>query len=357
MPDGRGRIFDVLARAAARGVDVRLVCWRPDGPTESYKPNTFWGSADHLALLAAYGADFRIRWDRAAHGYCQHQKSWVIDADDAAATCFVGGINLNPHSLVTPGHRGEGQNHDVYVELTGPSCIDVQQNFVQRWNESSERSIEGGCWGSGSDLSMPLPTTVPQACGNAAVQVQRTMPNGEQSNLAQYVAAIDAARSSIYLEHQAIDVHAVLAALSRAARRGVEIVALLPADSERTLESLRSFDNVTLASIAGLGADRLRKPIHVHAKLMLVDDVWATVGSCNLHAASLFGNAELNVAFADPRTVRALRLQLLAEHLGDDVLELGDRSSLRHFRRVAIENRQRLDAGHHVWPGLVLAYA
>jgi cardiolipin synthase len=47
---------------------------------------------------------------------------------------------------------------------------------------------------------------------------------------------------------------------------------------------------------AGVGFDGKREPIWVRAKLMIVDDEWFTVGSCNLHRASLFGNAELNAA-------------------------------------------------------------
>src|ERR1700681_4524968 len=47
MPDDRGTALDVLDRAAARGVDVRLIFWRPDAETETWKRNAFWGSVDH----------------------------------------------------------------------------------------------------------------------------------------------------------------------------------------------------------------------------------------------------------------------------------------------------------------------
>ncbi len=69
---------------------------------------------------------------------------------------FLGGLNLNPHSLAKPGHVGaaknQSQNHDVYVELSGPAVADVQHNFVQRWNEASERLKPGGSWGQNTDL-------------------------------------------------------------------------------------------------------------------------------------------------------------------------------------------------------------
>ena len=137
MPDGRGSALEVLSRAAARGLDVRLICWRPDPQTAALEEHAFWGSPEHHRLLGASDSAIRIRWDRAQPGFCQHQKSWLIDAGTDGECCLVGGINLNPHSMVAPGHRGEGQNHDAYLELSGPSVVDVHHNFVQRWNEAS----------------------------------------------------------------------------------------------------------------------------------------------------------------------------------------------------------------------------
>jgi phosphatidylserine/phosphatidylglycerophosphate/cardiolipin synthase-like enzyme len=101
-----------------------------------------------------------------------------------------------------------------------------------------------------------------------------------------------------------------------------------------------------------MGADGRRKPVYVHDKLMLVDDSWATVGSCNLHRYSLFGNSEMNIAFADYRTVRAIRCALLREHLDCDTSGMSDRDALRLFRKIARENRRKLDAGDHAWKGL-----
>src|SRR4029078_174720 len=140
--------------------------------------NAFWGSADHIGLLESRRSSVKIRWDRAHPGFCQHQKTWLIDAGAEMEIAFVGGINLNPHSMVAPGHSGEGHNHDVSVELAGPSVVDVQHNFVQRWNEASERLAENGRWGMGSDADLQHPVRVPIERGNAAVQIQRTIHSG-----------------------------------------------------------------------------------------------------------------------------------------------------------------------------------
>jgi cardiolipin synthase A/B len=385
MPDGRGTALDVLDRAAARGVDVRLIFWRPDSETENWKRNAFWGSGDHVSQLEMRLSGVRIRWDRGHPGFCQHQKSWLMDAGDENETAFVGGINLNPHSMVAPGHHGEGQNHDVYVEIAGPSTVDVYHNFVQRWNEASERLAADGRWGGDSETDLPFPTHVPVPQGSALVQIQRTIhpgcyangestpggaafdiTSGERSIFDQYCAAIDAAQRSIYIENQYVTVSEIVACLHCALQRGVEVVLLMPAEPDVYVRSvtqeqpafleawaaLGAFENFTLAGIAGLSADGQRNPVHVHAKLMLVDDVWATVGSCNLHRYSLFGNGEMNAAFWSPDTVHALRCALFQEHLEHDTSPLDDRAALQVFRKVSLENRERFNAGDPTWQGL-----
>jgi cardiolipin synthase A/B len=376
MPDGRGTPLDVLNRAAERGIDVRIIFWRPDSETKALKTNAFWGAPEHFALLKKSASSILIRWDQAQPGYCQHQKSWLIDANTEAETAFLGGINLNPHSVVAPGHRGKGQNHDVYVELAGPSVVDVQHNFVQRWNEASERHLTDGRWGAGSETDLPFPTRVSNRKGSANVQIQRTIPGGryanghatplgsvynieagESSNFDQYRAAIGAARRSIYIEHQSIAVPEIIECLHQALLRGVEIVALLPAEEKipEALAKLATFSSFTVAGIAGLGDDGKRNPVWIHAKLMLIDGAWGTVGSCNLHRPSLFGNCEMNAAFWDHETARILLSELLSEHLGSDISGLDDRAALQLSGQIARNNRRLFENGESRWQGLAFS--
>jgi cardiolipin synthase A/B len=375
MPDARGSALDVLNRAAARGLDVRLIFWRPDAETERFKANAFWGSPEHIDLLARRDSAIRVRWDRAQPGFCQHQKIWLIDPGTETETVFLGGINLNPNSMVSPGHRGEGQNHDVYLELAGPSAVDVHHNFVHRWNEASERHSADGRWGSGSEIDLPFPTRLPGPRGDALVQIQRTIHGGryrdgratpegapfdieagERSNFDQYCAAINSARRSIYIEQQHVDVPQIIDCLREALHRGVEVVVLVPAEEVlEELAALGAFENFTLAGIAGLGNDGQRKPVWVHAKLMVVDGEWGTVGSCNLHRHSLFGNSEMNAAFWDRKTARALLSELLREHLETDISEMDDVAALRSFCAIAEDNRELFNAGDPAWQGLAFS--
>ena len=389
MPSGRGSALDVLERAAVRGVDVRLIFWRPDDETASLRTNAFWGSPAQLDLLARRCPSLNIRWDRAARGYCQHQKTWMIDGLEDAGTSFVGGINLNPHSVVGRDHPGEHENHDAYIEVTGPAVADVCHNFVQRWNEASEREQKDGHWGPRSSESLSYPRHLPAPRGEAVVQIQRTThaglynsgdppPDGvsfpivlgEKTNLRQYKAAIRAAQRTIYLEHQYLDVPEVITALDDALTRGVRVVAMLPlvpaisddaaararyADIIARRARLAAHERFTLCGMAARGSDGTRRPVYVHSKLMLIDDEWASVGSCNVHHYSMNGNGELNAAVWDRAFVRALRVELLREHLGSDTSELTDAEALDHFRVVAQANRRRHESHDSWWQGMAIA--
>jgi len=385
MPDGRGSIFDVLDRAVERGVDVRVIFWRPSPESSGYG-QTFAGTSADFDLLAARGSRFRARWDRAPLAYCHHQKIWLIDAGRQSETAFVGGINPT-FTAVEPGHMGEGQRHDIYVEVTGPSASDVHHNFVQRWNEASERNMALGVWGHDSDECLPFPHDLPDARGSSVVQIQRNVHagcygdphaapgsaayyivGGERSITHQYLLAINAARRTIYLENQALPVPEIAFALEDALQRGVQVVLLVPGEPEEylglwrqrperkpffdRLESLGQYQHFTLTGIAGQTQSGARAYVYVHAKIMLVDDEWATIGSCNLHANSLCGHSEMNAAVWDRDVVRALRCQLLLEHLGQDTGHLDDRSALQLYQRIANENGARWQAGNVDWQGL-----
>ena len=193
--------------------------------------------------------------------------------------------------------------------------------------------------GATDDPSWPLYRHLPHSWWDAV-----SIADGEFSNHDQYIHAIRSAREYIYLENQAISVRPILEELVAAVNRGVAVVMVLPMVAGEPFRNercaLAHSPHFTLAGLAGRDADGTRHPVHVHAKLMIVDDVWATAGSCNLHRYSMYGNSELNVAFADVVTVRALRCELLAEHLGQDTAALDGRSALQVFRAVAYRERR-----------------
>lgn len=195
----------------------------------------------------------------------------------------------------------------------------------------------------------------------ARVQVVRTIPpltyrfapEGITGIAQAYIEALRSARQYIYLESQYLWLEgfngldmwrlgwqspymkALLHSLAAAAERGVSIALVLPDHpncgrqyTDDTLAWLR--DNSPHATRAGRihiftlatsspdsASQTMRyRPIYVHAKVGIVDDQWATIGSANLNSRGMSHDAELNVAVLDPTFARGLRLSLWGEHLG-----------------------------------------
>jgi len=393
MPDGRGSLFDVLDAAVGRGIDVRVIFWRHRQFADLRPDVHFAGTEKDLAMLRARGSRFLARWDQAHGAYCQHQKSWIVDAGEPTEVGFVGGINLNPNSCVPVGHpvwTQGGTTHDVYVEIQGPAATDVHHNFAQRWNEASDRDEPDGLWPDASAqglLSFPDVASAP--VGAVPVQVQRTVRRehyrdgrpapgaapfdihaGELSVVDQYRQALDAARRSIYIEDQAIASPEVVDRLTAALERGVEVVILAPRreNSEMiagrrdrknavffdSVAALGNHDNFTLAGIAQSLPGGGHQDIYVHSKIALVDDVWGTIGSTNVANRSFYGDTELNASFWHRPTVTALRRELLLEHLAVDTADHDDVEALRLFARIARENAARYGRGEKL-AGLAFA--
>ncbi len=394
MPYQRGSVFDLLDGAAARGLDVRVLFWRDhvEAKEIAARASTFAGTAQQRAWLRERGSSFLVRWDYMAGGYSQHQKSWIVDAGKPGEAGFIGGINLLPSSVVPPGHPPSdgGSTHDIYVEVRGPAATDVHHNFVQRWNEASARGLEDGSWPEKQTPDdLPFPAGLSAAAGEVPVQITRTVrpglyssdiatpggapfpiAGGEGSILDQYIAAIDASRRSIYIENEAIGSPQIVDRIDAALGRGVEIVFLVPGTGHSEMRAARRdpraapllekiaalarHDNFTLAGIAGNRASGRYEEIYTHAKAALVDDAWATIGSTNIANRSFYRDTELNASFWHHGTVRALRVELLREHLGLDTAGTDERAALQLYRSIARANRDRRVSGE---PLKGLAYA
>ena len=380
MPGGRGSFFDVLDRAKERGLDVRVIFWRsPEVASMIPDSHHFHGSPEHRQFLISRGSTFLARWDRLVKTWCHHQKSWLIDAGRETEIAFVGGINLDVNSMVEPGHNEheKGSTHDVYVEVQGPAVTDVHHNFVQRWNESSERDLPDGSWPGNDNISqMPFPESLTPPAGDIPVQISRTVrrgtyrdrssapgaepfpiAEGEHSCLEQYIAAIDSARETIYIEDQVFVSFLIIEKLEKALQRGIEIIYVLPGKANnqmvQLLDDLRlqpffdklkllgHFPNFTMAALAANRGPGKYLDVYIHAKIAVVDGMWATIGSCNIADRSFYSDTELNVSFWNEKTARAFRNALFNEHLGVVVSHMTDIDAMKYFKETARENTLR----------------
>jgi phosphatidylserine/phosphatidylglycerophosphate/cardiolipin synthase-like enzyme len=146
-----------------------------------------------------------------------------------------------------------------------------------------------------------------------------------------YAKAIARARHLLYVEDQYLWSPEVGSVLVRALRAqpSLRLVAVLPHFPDQDgrlsmppnlLARQRVMDELHSAApgrVAFYGLEnRSGTPVYVHAKVCVIDDVWATVGSDNFNRRSWTHDSELTAAVLHPEYARSLRTMLAREHLG-----------------------------------------
>ncbi|WP_217206964.1 phospholipase D family protein [Streptomyces sp. AC550_RSS872] len=376
--DGPGtEIGRVLGEAAARRVIVKGLLWR------SHLDRFQFSEAEnrHLGEAVEAGGGECLLDMRVRPGGSHHQKLVVLRHPDRPQldVAFVGGIDLchNRHDDAT--HRGDSQSltiaaaygphppwHDIQLAIRGPAVGDIEAGFRERWNDPAPltrspfvrlRELAHGEDTNADTLPPQAPDPAP--CGTHTLQVLRTYPNrlgrgydfapdGERSIARGYRKALRRARSLIYLEDQYLWSPHVIEPFAEAlaAHPGLRLIAVIPSFPEQ--DGRLTLPMNLIGRITAL--DRLRRagggrvavyglenhagtPVYVHAKVCVIDDVWASVGSDNINLRSWTHDSELTCAVLDESTdpreprdpgglgddargfARELRLELAREHL------------------------------------------
>ena len=305
--DDVGRaVAEALGRAAARGVDVRVLI---DG----------YGSGDVARNLAktlnAQGAHVRIyrppRWWRMERKLLRrlHRKMVVVDDNIA----FVGGINIiddHNHPVSERKRQKLGPRFDFAVSLRGPIVTRVAQATRRLWWAVSltERITEN------VPLSPPplptLRTTPPLVGGVTAQLLLRDNFRNRHTIERAYLTEIESAHHDVLIAcAYFLPGHHLRAALRAAARRGVRVRLLLQGQVEYRIQhyAQRSLYADLLAS--GIEIYEYL-PSYLHAKVAVMDSAWATVGSSNIDPYSLLLAREANVVVFDNRFAGQLQAVL-----------------------------------------------
>ncbi len=283
-----------LLRAAKRGVSVFAMSdWFGTGNAKIVKMN---------AALGAGGVHHRVfnPWFR--RGVTRtHRKICVVDRDVA----FVGGINTNDDWFCDydPGHRLPAPRWDFAVQVRGPLVDRIHQEVQAQWARLGRMNLMRriGLYREMRRRSKFV-TDNPVV---AAFVVRDNLRNRRTIQRA-YLQALGKARHSVLLANPYFAPGRKLReALARAAARGVDVTLLIGTGEFKFQDAVaHSYYPKLLAS--GVKVVEYRKT-QLHAKVAVIDDHWATVGSSNCDGLSLFLNQEANVVVRDPVFAAALR--------------------------------------------------
>lgn len=304
-------------------------------------------------------------------GASQHQKLVVIDNQVA----FCGGLDLTNSRWDTPEHRVEDPRrttpdgvayppfHDIQMAVQGEAAAKLGQLFTDRWEWATGHCIAPAKPASGSDA--PWPDNLSPDLADIQVGISRTFPAYKDRNQvfeveALYTDGIEAAEKSIYIETQYLTSAKIAGALEKSLSReqGPDICIVLPRKSSGWLEQ-STMDSIRARVLKQLSAaddhhrlqacypvlDDGKTPLYVHAKLMIVDDRLAVIGSANISNRSMRFDSECVLAVtAEPveeddrvgDAILSLRHRLLAEHLDKPVDEVAEAFSGQETMNRAI---------------------
>ena len=287
-----------MVRAAQRGVTVRVLV---DG----------WGARLYLTpsladMLAAGGVRLMkyrpevAPWQFRLHRLRRlHRKICHVDGRVA----FVGGINLID-DMNTPRHKPPRVDFAVRVE--GPMLAPIVMSMQRLWALVELTQFDRS--------EVPLfPVAIPtRVAGTQAASFAIRDNLGHRSDIeAAYLAALLAAETEIIIATAYFFPGTQFRrALTAAALRGVRVTLLLQARVEYRLLHYASRALYGQLLQAGVTIEEYHLSF-LHAKVAVVDEQWATVGSSNIDPYSFLMAREANVFVRDPHFADQLRGELL----------------------------------------------
>jgi cardiolipin synthase len=229
-----------------------------------------------------------------------HRKIVVIDA----CIAFVGGINVVDDRT---GQEDAEVRYDYAVRVEGPVLDEICKAvgrlwLLVRWSRLRHRPRR----------QRPLPACIAEAGGqNAAFLVRDTLRHRDDIEKA-YLAAIAGARREIIIANAYfLPGRRFRKALTDAAARGVRVVLLLQGRTDHRL--VRWASHALYGHFLEHGVEVFEyHASEMHAKVAVIDDDWATVGSSNIDPFSLMLAREANLVIQDAGFNGELRASLRA---------------------------------------------
>ncbi len=286
------RIADLLRERSAEGAQVRVLldmigsrrAWRvlPEGAEPGRTRNT----VRHLKRRS----NINVRRSDNTWLSSDHVKFFTVDGE----TAYLGGMNI--------GWEYRYDWRDMMSELTGPVVQELERYFDTEWHRAG--------WLGDLELLRRLWRRQPEYAGrkgDADLYILMTTP-WRHHYFRTMLAAIESARSRLYIEYAYLWNQQILHALCAARHRGVDVRVVMPMHTNISIA--RGADRVTANTLLLHGVRVFLYPGMTHKKAALIDD-WVFWGSANMDDLSLHKNKEMNLATSDENIVQELHEILL----------------------------------------------
>ena len=274
------KIADALIRKAEDGVQVRLIY---DEAGNLMVPRRFYKRLRRHGIqvrgfirifLPVLSRDYNSR---------NHRKVVVIDGKIG----YMGGMNVAQR-------YAEGLKwgiwRDTHMRITGPAVSELQTSFLTDWKFTK---------GDEPDLTAMYPYSHP--CGDTLMQVVTGGSMDRWNIMMQaYMTAIASARSYAYIQSPYfIPPEPLMRVLQNAALSGADVRVMIPYRGDKGIfPPLASKSYIGDALAAGIKIYLYRKG-YLHAKTLVIDDSFVTIGSTNIDFRGFEQDFEINAFMYD----------------------------------------------------------
>lgn len=257
----------------------------------------------HIDRLRGAGCEvlFFSYWFRRTH-----RKILIVDERIA----FIGGVNIA---------KRFARWNDLHVRVGGGIVREITRSFIRVYHECG-----------GKDPLLTRKSRIPKLALRAKLWFLEHGIKGRRNALRRhYEEYIHGAEHAVTLiTPYLVPRHWLISAIHGALLRGVKVRILIPRETDSQL--IDRINRFYLSRFSALGAQCKMSEIMNHAKVMIIDEKVATIGSQNLDAQSFDWNVESGIFFDDPKMVGDL-IMIVSGWWEKAIPENGQGSGLRWY--------------------------
>lgn len=278
---------EVMIRKVKEGVKVRMVL---DGIGSYHLKRPFINRLKETGVEFHFFLPPRIATFERRINYRNHRKIVIVDGKKG----FVGGLNVGDDYLGL--YPKMGYWRDTHLEVEGDAVYFLQNIFLNDWKLASNERITD-----------PKLFPVHECQGEEQVQILSSGPDQVWDALQEMCfGGITVANERIWITSPYfIPDPAIYEGLKTAAVSGVDVRIIIPWNSDSKLVHLASLSYVEELLEAGVRFYQYRKGF-IHAKIMIVDHLLASVGTANMDMRSFFCNFELTAVLFEQNAIQRI---------------------------------------------------
>ncbi len=288
-------VLDVLCEKAKKGIEVRLAYDDVGSKlSKKMKHRLVESGVQHYPFMPVLFSKFTGKMN-----YRNHRKIALIDGKIA----FVGGINISNEYVNNDDSTFFWR--DTHLRIVGEAVKSLQINFFSTWDFVSNEKLKI------NNTYFPKVT-----CKNdVAIQIAASGPDTDWPYIMEaMLTAINTAKEYIYITTPYfVPNKEIITALQIASKSGIDVRLLIPKKSDSWVVKHASNSYLEFLIDANIKIYRYTKGF-IHAKTIVIDDIFSTVGTSNMDYRSFNINFEVNAFIYDIENSKILK-----EHFFDDL--------------------------------------